>query len=177
MAVDQRAYPHPHVNDAWLARVREDILEPDLPIIDAHHHLWERASGVYLLPQLKADVTAGHNVRGTVFIQCGYGFRTDWAGGAAPGRRNRNGPEGRGRRWTRHLRGHHRLHRFPVGRSGRCGARSTCRGGSGAVPRHSAKCRLGSGDFDPDLGPRAARAARRPGVPGRSGAVAAVRVA
>jgi|HubBroStandDraft_1064217.scaffolds.fasta_scaffold10728_3 L-fuconolactonase len=77
MPVEQKAYPHPHVNDAWLARLREDVLEPDLPIIDAHHHLWERASGVYLLPQLKADVTAGHNVRGTVFIQCGYGFRAD----------------------------------------------------------------------------------------------------
>jgi predicted TIM-barrel fold metal-dependent hydrolase len=77
MEVEQKAYPHPHVNEAWLARLREDILEPDLPIIDAHHHLWERASGVYLLPQLKADVTAGHNVRGTVFIQCGYGYRTE----------------------------------------------------------------------------------------------------
>jgi len=77
MAIEQKAYPHPHVNDAWLARLREDILEPDLPIIDAHHHLWERPSGVYLLPQLKADVTAGHNVRGTVFIQCGYGYRND----------------------------------------------------------------------------------------------------
>jgi L-fuconolactonase len=77
MAVEQRAYPHPHVNDAWLAKLREAILEPELPIIDAHHHLWERPSGVYLLPQLKADVTAGHNVRGTVFIQCGYGFRAD----------------------------------------------------------------------------------------------------
>jgi L-fuconolactonase len=77
MAVEQKAYPHPHVDDAWLGRLREAVLEPDLPIIEAHHHLWERASGVYLLPQLKADVTAGHNVRGTVFIQCGYGFRTD----------------------------------------------------------------------------------------------------
>ena len=39
--------------------------------------MWERPSGIYLLPQLQADVTAGHNVRGTVFIQCGYGFRTE----------------------------------------------------------------------------------------------------
>ena len=77
MAVAQKPYPHPHVNDAWLARLREDVLEPDLPIIDAHHHLWERPSGVYLLPQLKSDLGAGHNVRGTVFVQCGYGFRTD----------------------------------------------------------------------------------------------------
>ena len=36
MAVEQKAYPHPHVNDAWLARLREDALEPDLAIIDAH---------------------------------------------------------------------------------------------------------------------------------------------
>ena len=71
--------------------LREDILEPDLPIIDAHHHLWERPSGVYLLPQLKADVTAGHNVRGTVFIQCGYGFRADGPAGTAAGWRDRDG--------------------------------------------------------------------------------------
>ena len=75
MVVEQRAYPHPHVNDAWLAMLRESVLEPDLPIIDPHHHLWERASGVYLPPQLNADLTAGHNVVKTVYIQCGYGFR------------------------------------------------------------------------------------------------------
>ena len=39
--------------------------------------MWERASGVYLLDQLNADLHAGHNVRGTVFIQCGYSYRTD----------------------------------------------------------------------------------------------------
>ena len=77
MAVEQKAYPHPHVNKAWLARLREDVLEPDLPIVDAHHHMWERASGVYLMPELRADLDAGHKVVGTVYIQCGYGFRTD----------------------------------------------------------------------------------------------------
>jgi L-fuconolactonase len=74
---EPRAYPHPHVNDAWLARLREDALEPDLPIVDAHHHLWERASGRYLLDQLKADLGAGHNIVKTVFIQCGYAYRSD----------------------------------------------------------------------------------------------------
>ena len=77
MSDTARAYPHPHVNDAWLGRLREDILEPDLPIIDAHHHLWERASGRYLLDELRADLGSGHNLRATVFIQCGYGFRPD----------------------------------------------------------------------------------------------------
>ena len=77
MSITPRPYPHPHVNDAWLGKLREEVLEPALPIIDAHHHLWERASGVYLLDQLQADLHAGHNVRKTVFIQCGYAYRTD----------------------------------------------------------------------------------------------------
>jgi len=77
MTIQPAAYPHPHVNEAWLARVREDVLEPDLPIVDAHHHLWTRPSGRYLLDELRADLGAGHNVRATVFIQCGYAFRTD----------------------------------------------------------------------------------------------------
>ena len=74
---EPRAYPHPHVNESWLSGLREDVLEPDLPIIDAHHHLWDRASGVYLLDQLKTDLGAGHNVVKTVFIQCGYAYRAD----------------------------------------------------------------------------------------------------
>jgi L-fuconolactonase len=74
---EPRAYPHPHVRDAWLAMLREDVLEPELPIVDAHHHLWERASGRYMLDQLTADLHAGHNIVSTVFIQCGYAYRTD----------------------------------------------------------------------------------------------------
>ncbi|HEY1934255.1 MAG TPA: amidohydrolase family protein [Acetobacteraceae bacterium] len=77
VSAEPRPYPHPHVNQAWLAKLREDILEPDLPIIDAHHHLWERPSGRFLLEELCADLGAGHNVRGTVFIQCGYAYRPD----------------------------------------------------------------------------------------------------
>jgi predicted TIM-barrel fold metal-dependent hydrolase len=74
---DRHAYPHPHVNEAWLGRLREDIIEPALPIVDAHHHLWERPSGRYLLEDLTADLEAGHNVGATVFIQCGFGYRSD----------------------------------------------------------------------------------------------------
>ncbi len=74
---EPRPYPHPHVDKAWLNRLHEDILEPDLPIVDAHHHLWERPSGHYLLDELRADLATGHNVRATVFIQCGYAYRGD----------------------------------------------------------------------------------------------------
>jgi L-fuconolactonase len=76
---EPRPYPHPHVDEAWLNRLHEDILEPDLPIVDAHHHLWERPSGRYLLDELRADLGSGHNVCATVFIQCGYAYRSDGA--------------------------------------------------------------------------------------------------
>ena len=33
------ASPHVPVREAWLAQVSEAILEPGLPIVDAHHHL------------------------------------------------------------------------------------------------------------------------------------------
>ena len=53
----------------WLALRQEEILDPRRPIVDAHHHLWERPSGRYLLDELRADLGSGHNVRATVFIQ------------------------------------------------------------------------------------------------------------
>ena len=72
-----QSYAHPHVDPAWLNLVTEDILEPDLPIIDPHHHLWhDRPSGRYMLEQLLEDLRSGHNVVATVFLQCGWMHRT-----------------------------------------------------------------------------------------------------
>src|SRR5437867_3554438 len=65
--------------DEWLSRTKEEALEPQLPIIDPHHHFWntpERDPQVYLLENLAADVK-GHNVRQTVFIECGSMYRAD----------------------------------------------------------------------------------------------------
>jgi L-fuconolactonase len=67
---------HPEPNPAWLARLTEDILEPDLPIIDPHHHLWDRPGNRYYLDELLADTTSGHNVVATVFLQCYWAYRT-----------------------------------------------------------------------------------------------------
>lgn len=63
------------VNDAWLAQLTEEIIEPDLPIIDPHHHLWVRDGNTYLLPELLADVYSGHNVVATVFEECHSMYR------------------------------------------------------------------------------------------------------
>jgi predicted TIM-barrel fold metal-dependent hydrolase len=75
----------------------ETILEPDLPIIDPHHHLWDRSAGNtgdlpppkhgfeamlrmvprYLFTELLADMKRGHNVIATVYMECGAMYRQD----------------------------------------------------------------------------------------------------
>ncbi|MEA3020335.1 MAG: L-fuconolactonase, partial [Actinomycetota bacterium] len=55
----------------------EDPLEPDLPICDPHHHLWDHPGSRYLLDELRADTGGGHRVERTVFVECMSGYRTD----------------------------------------------------------------------------------------------------
>ena len=54
----------------WLARRKETAIEPDLEIVDPHHHLWDRGGSTYLAEQLHADTSAGHRVVQTVFVDC-----------------------------------------------------------------------------------------------------------
>ena len=61
----------------WLAQVQEDIIDPGRPICDPHHHLWDDEVNPYLLPELLADVGAGHNVTSTVFVECASMYRVD----------------------------------------------------------------------------------------------------
>src|SRR5437764_2455918 len=62
--------PHPPVRNDWLALRQEEILEPELPIVDPHHHLVDRANtGRYLLPELLADTGTGHNITATVYLE------------------------------------------------------------------------------------------------------------
>ena len=68
----------------------EEILEPELPIIDPHHHLWDlrplvpafpeprhdfieaiAGAAYYTFDELLADTSTGHNIIGTVFMECG----------------------------------------------------------------------------------------------------------
>ena len=53
----------------------EEILEPDLPICDPHHHLWDHPGHRYLLDDLLADTGSGHNVVATVFVECQSMYR------------------------------------------------------------------------------------------------------
>ena len=65
------------VNQEWLSQHREEIIEPGLPIVDPHHHLWSRKGSIYLFPELLADLSSGHNIRATVFEECGSMYRAE----------------------------------------------------------------------------------------------------
>lgn len=77
MASATRGAPPTYFDERWLDAMVEDVLDPDIPIIDAHHHLWHRPPhSRYLIEELLADISgSGHNVRGTVFVECGSMYR------------------------------------------------------------------------------------------------------
>ena len=63
----------------WLAQVQEEIIDPQLPIIDPHHHLWNgdnqlAGSFPYLIENLNEDTFSGHNIVGTIFMECAQGY-------------------------------------------------------------------------------------------------------
>src|SRR5687768_6948981 len=83
------------------SRSDEPILEPELPIVDAHHHLWFvpessvkalesqdtiaahalaavfRKHPRYLFDELLADLHSGHNIRATVYNEAGAMYRAE----------------------------------------------------------------------------------------------------
>jgi L-fuconolactonase len=60
---------HIPIRPDWLSTRQEEILYPDQPIIDAHHHLFDRPGWRYLLDELLMDIGGAHNVRATVYVQ------------------------------------------------------------------------------------------------------------
>lgn len=68
-----------------------DIVDPEVAIIDAHHHQWDPAGAVtqgqfgrYMVEELAADVNSGHNVKATVFVECGSYYNVDGPAEMAP---------------------------------------------------------------------------------------------
>ena len=77
-----------------MTKNQEEIIDPDLPIIDPHHHLWDlrplipafpeprhdfieaiAGAAYYTFDELQQDtrggLKGGHNIVGTVFMECG----------------------------------------------------------------------------------------------------------
>jgi L-fuconolactonase len=55
----------------------EAALEPELPIIDPHHHLWDHPGSRYMLDEIVEDTASGHRVLATVFVECMSMYRAD----------------------------------------------------------------------------------------------------
>lgn len=65
--------PGMELRDDWFALVQEDIIDPDRPVIDPHHHLWVHGidgEATYETDELARDTGSGHNVVQTVYIEC-----------------------------------------------------------------------------------------------------------
>lgn len=66
---------------SWLDAVTEEIIDPGLPIVDPHHHLWNRPEYKpytrYFLDELLEDTGSGHNVVATVYVECRSNYRED----------------------------------------------------------------------------------------------------
>ena len=85
MALDHKAYVFKGNSyrdladlDAWTKLGAEPALEPELPILDPHHHVWDNDRGRYLMHELAADTSdGGHNIVKTVFIECGSMYRAE----------------------------------------------------------------------------------------------------
>ena len=138
-------------DEAWLAKQPpEPILEPDLPIIDTHHHLWERPDHRYLLHEFLDDVRTGHNVVATVFVECHAMYRaagpeemrpvgqTEFVTGMAAMSDER-------RLWAdARRRGHRGLRRPHARRPRGAGAGGACPGRRRALPRRAPLGRRGT---------------------------------
>jgi L-fuconolactonase len=63
--------------EARLAKVIEAALEPELAIVDPHHHLWDHPGSRYMLDEIIRDTASGHRVLATVFVECMSMYRAD----------------------------------------------------------------------------------------------------
>lgn len=73
-----------HVDEAWLGLVTEAVVEPELPLVDAHHHLFDQPPHRYMFDEMLADVGAGHRVEATVYVEAGAMWRAGGPRALAP---------------------------------------------------------------------------------------------
>jgi predicted TIM-barrel fold metal-dependent hydrolase len=59
----------------WLALYTEDVIDPSRPIVDPHHHLWDRGGQRYLIEEMVADIASGHNIVATVYVEARSMYR------------------------------------------------------------------------------------------------------
>lgn len=68
---------HLRVDPEWLAARKEEIVEPEMPIVDPHHHVWDMPGNRYMFDEVLEDFQSGHNVIASVHVQCHSMYRED----------------------------------------------------------------------------------------------------
>src|SRR5438445_11405275 len=63
--------------ELWLALRKEEVIDPTRPIVDPHHHLWDRGGQRYLIEDIAADIASGHNIVATVYVEARSMYRAD----------------------------------------------------------------------------------------------------
>ena len=66
-------YADPRVD--WLAQYTEEVIDPKRPIVDPHHHLWDRGGQRYLIEEITSDIASGHNIIATVYVEARSMYR------------------------------------------------------------------------------------------------------
>jgi predicted TIM-barrel fold metal-dependent hydrolase len=66
-------YADPRVD--WLAKYTEEVIDPKRPIVDPHHHLWDRGGQIYLIEDLRDDIASGHSIVATVYVEARSMYR------------------------------------------------------------------------------------------------------
>ncbi len=61
----------------WLAMHVEEVIDPARPIVDAHHHVWDLPRPKFMFEELHGDVSTGHNILSTVYVDCRSMYRSD----------------------------------------------------------------------------------------------------
>src|ERR1700710_446005 len=61
--------------EGWLALRKEEIIDPARPIVDPHHHLWDRGGQRYMIEELVDDIALGHNIIATVYVEARSMYR------------------------------------------------------------------------------------------------------
>jgi predicted TIM-barrel fold metal-dependent hydrolase len=59
----------------WLAQHSEEVIDPKRPIVDPHHHLWDRGGLRYMIGEISTDIASGHNIIATVYVEARSMYR------------------------------------------------------------------------------------------------------
>src|SRR6202140_1389196 len=68
----------------WLAQYTEQVIDPARPIVDPHHHLWDRGGPRFLIEGITADIASGHNIVATVYVEARSMYRANGAEALRP---------------------------------------------------------------------------------------------